>query len=199
VTLTAVRATTQERVCILGLDNPRAQIPDWESLVCPITGAKVTPVVRHRRQGAEVMAHFRLPPGVTWPDDVMPDPEYHPSESAEHVAGKAYIAANAYTIDPSCAPDSALFEERIWIPGEGKYRIADVAFRSGSLTIVHEVQLSPITLDELSDRTRDYFSAGCDVQWHFGPDLRGYQYVRWHRDFVGFPCGVLTFTTDREG
>lgn len=193
MTLTAIRPSTGQRVCIVGMTNPREQIPNWQELVCPITGAEVVPVSRHTRTGSAVMAHFRKKTIAPWPSDVLEDCEYSRAESVEHVVGKMYIAKTAQSFEPQCTPERAVFEERIYIPRKNKYRIADVCFHTGELTIVHEIQLSKISIDELTERTEDYKDAGCDVQWHFGKAFAGREYDDWHRRMLGFDAGYIRF------
>ncbi len=140
------------------------------------------------------MAHFRRKTEVSWPEDVLPDCEYSKAESLEHVIGKMTVAKHAYNIEPQCVPEKAVFEERIFIPRKNKYRIADVAFHVSGLTIVHEIQLSKISIDELTERTEDYKSAGCDVQWHFGKAFDSPDYDAWHVEMLQFHSCDIRFS-----
>ena len=171
----------------------RASLPPHERLECPITGGEVTYVSRHTRMGNEVTAHFRVIGNHEWPSDVIPDNEYQASkssggESTDHMAGKLWVIRNASRIADGCQENNAQPEKRIYIKNKGKYRIADVAFvnESTGIIFVHEVQFSPISVDELEERTQDYFDAGVhDVQWYFGPKFKGSKCFDWHRERIG--------------
>jgi len=191
MTICAVNPDTGERFLSSRMSDPRGEIKDWQSLVDPITFSPVLPVTRHFRKAGIVRAHFRVERSAQWPSDVIADSEYinragGVGESMEHLVTKEKILSYAPEIDPALIPAIGTTELRIAIPGKGKYRIADVAFDLGYTKFVFEVQYSPITTNELTERTDDYFKAGCEVQWVFGPKNQSTELEQWHESFIGF-------------
>ena len=200
MTLTAIRKETGERVCLAGRKFSR-EGRDWEGYYCPVTGLPVNPVGSYLRKGSPVTAHWRIKGKAVWDENVLPDIEYgryskdvlRLGESVEHQEGKYLLLHQANKIDPECLPSIGQLEYRIWMPNREKYRIADVAFIFPfGLVSVYEIQLSEISIDELTERTSDYFEAGVDVQWCFGDKMFKNAIVDWHKEFIGrYPCRML--------
>jgi len=202
MTISAINSKTGERVTSIGVKDPRQEIPDWQYLVDPISLAHVSPVRRHFRKGSVVQSFFRVERAAVWPSDVIRDDEYLNAsggigESLEHLTSKALILASAHQIDPDLRQELGTTELRIPIPGKSKYRIADVAFDLGYVIFVFEVQYSPITTNELTERTDDYFRAGCEVQWIFGPKNQKPEIEQWHESFIGFSAMFAYPSTNR--
>lgn len=103
------------------------------------------------------------------------DWEIHP-ESEVHIELKRYIAQTL----PRMVDEYSGASYQIEVPIEGCKRIADVLFtlRDGR-RIVHEIQLSPITIDVLNARTDDYQSVGLEVYWWFGLNANNESSTSW--------------------
>lgn len=84
-------------------------------------------------------------------------------ESELHLQVKRMMANNLLKKYPEGKPQ-IVFEE----PIAGGKRIADVLLRNESgFEVAAEVQISPITLEKVQERTRDYQIAGVRVLWVF--------------------------------
>lgn len=85
------------------------------------------------------------------------------------------------------------------IPHKGKYRIADLVFDlENGESVVCEIQLSKISMEDLEERTDDYHSIGHSVIWWFGKNAKRPENVDWHREYLGFnPC-LLDFEYEEE-
>lgn len=180
MTLSAIHKVTGSRIVIRPDQDLRADYPEWDQLLCPVTGLPVFPVRAHTRLSgtSAVRAHFRTqstPDQETWPADVEFDREYGTTrkglrlfkgESWEHLEGKAFVARQ---LQPLVGPSvTVAFEYLVSLPN-GRRRIADVAllYPSGFVE-VHEIQLAPISVEEIEQRTDDYASAGIPAQWWIG-------------------------------
>jgi hypothetical protein len=180
MTISAIHKVTGTRIVLRPDQNLKEDYPEWDQLLCPVTGLPVFPVRAHTRLGgaSAVRAHFRIQaaPGLeTWPDDIEFDCEYGTTrkgirlfrgESWEHLEGKAFVANQ---LQPLVGPSvTVAFEHLVGLPN-GRRRIADVAliYPSGFVE-VHEIQLASITVDEIEQRTDDYASAGIPAQWWIG-------------------------------
>lgn len=183
MTLTAIHKTTGERIVIAADQNLRSDYTEWDQLICPVTGLKVFPVRSYTRQlsgiDVKVRSHFRVqnPLGEPdWPEQVIFDPEYgikraeglyFRGESWEHLEGKNFVAEQLRSILGEQV--EIIFEQLVRVGDGSRYRIADVAVRWPSgLMEVHEVQLAPITLEEINQRTEDYASTCVPAQWWIG-------------------------------
>ena len=190
MTLSAVHKVTGARI-VIGLDQDlRADYPEWDRLQCPVTGLPAFPVRSHSRldDAIKVRSHFRVksPAGEpTWPDDIIFDPEYgierkglryFKGESWEHLEGKAFVASQFKNLVG--ADVKIEFEHVLKLP-DARRRIADIAllYPSGFAEI-HEIQLSPITVDEIEARTDDYASLGIPVQWWIGKSNTDHRDIR---------------------
>ncbi len=127
----------------------------------------------HRGDGYEVAAHF------AHLVDCTSNYRYH-KESPEHIQAKAHIVAEVPRRFPEVQEAECEVEYRI----PEINRVADVAFLypDGDITI-HEAQLSPITIDELMERTNDYRAIGARVVWHLGP--KNYKHSQWCKEELG--------------
>lgn len=183
MTLTAIHKELGTRIVMRPDQDLRADYPEWDQLVDPITKLPVIPRRAHARKGVgasiKVRAHFALRGNKEeqhWPEDVEWDPEYgevrnerrmRGGESWQHLEAKQFVAdewaeatqLHGATID---------FERRIQL-ATGRWRIADIliTYPSG-LMEAHEVQLAAITSDELQQRTDDYLSVGIAPYWWIG-------------------------------
>lgn len=146
-----MRKSTGERINILEVDDPRLTIPKGD-IKCPMCEGELTVVA-----GAVVVKHFRHK--VTCSSTV----ERH-AESIEHLVGKWHVwnyCRNTYG-------DSVRVEIEVVIPEVNRQADLMVYFKTGYRE-AHEVQLSPITKEYLSQRTVDYLKAGIDtVVWWLG-------------------------------
>lgn len=116
----------------------------------------------------------------------------HP-ESPEHLQAKEYLLTTLPETVPAYREARAVAEH---IFTEINRR-ADVAFffPDGEIE-VHEVQLSPITISELEERTRDYLSIGAQVTWHLGSKTR--QHDWWCIEQLGVVGYVTVNTQERR-
>ena len=114
-------------------------------------------------------------------------------ESPEHIAGKHFIGENFL---PKLN-DYAIFKPQYEVPVKDVMRVADILldFNMG-WRIAHEVQLSPISVEELTQRTDDYLRAGIDVLWWFGKSAETRTNREWAFDRYGFS---LSLAFDDEG
>jgi hypothetical protein len=90
----------------------------------------------------------------------------HP-ESEEHMLGKKIIAEWLRQRFTSYGYSGFNVQTEVQHPKVG--RIADVQITfSGGVRLVHEIQLSKITAEELEERTRSYRRAGISAVWWIG-------------------------------
>jgi competence CoiA-like predicted nuclease len=196
MTLTAVDPVTGQRYYSPNYVNPRDEIPFVDRLVCPITLSPVDPV---RRSIDDKNAHFRHKAKQSWPEDVISDKEYiyngGMGESKDHFRSKHFICSDegGKYVTPLWEKQYATTELRIYIPSKNRYRIADVALTLDNplIKLVVEVQYSQITIHELQERTNDYFEAGWDVQWVFGPKNANRENYLWHKTYINYPAGSI--------
>ena len=181
MTLTAVHKVTGTRIVMAPDQDLRADYAEWDQLICPISNLPVIPRRAHaRKHGAiNVRAHFALKGSKEehlWPDDTEFDIEYGQirnerrmvgGESWEHREAKQWVA-NQWSEAESLHGAQIDFEKRIQLES-GRWRIADILIRYPSgLQEVHEVQLKPISADEIQQRTDDYMSVGIAPYWWVG-------------------------------
>ena len=153
-------------------------------LICPFRGTEVFPVISYlTEKGFAVRSHFRSIACVleVFPEDLIYDNEYfsrdnerfYYSESSLHREGKAFIADWATTNLNLSSEAKLIFEHKVKIPNQNKYRIADVAaiFPDGKIVVL-ECQLSKLSLTEFQQRCYDYDSAKIDSLWFLGPSAR---------------------------
>lgn len=166
--------------------------PDaWADYISPISGMPVTPVAPQiYQQGGSVIsrAHWRVvyPPGARaeWPDDVIWDDEIgrvkdgirkEGGESLPHKQGKWYIRDMLLELHKDVPDVTVQLETKLMITRLKQYRVADVClFKAGNPVQVYEVQFSPISPEEIIERSDDYESFGLEAPvWAIGPDLQG--------------------------
>ncbi|MHB8908544.1 MAG: competence protein CoiA [Syntrophales bacterium] len=148
----ALDKATHDRVDITRLAEPRETLKGKE-FQCQLCGIKMI-----MRGGYSVRFHFYHYRACTTSYASNP-------ETPEHINGKYYVAEQVLTT----MKDFADFTPQYEIPIPEVMRVADIIteFPMG-WRIAHEIQLSPITVDELDRRTSDYLRAGIDVLWWFG-------------------------------
>ena len=211
MTFSAIDSETNDRYTsktLLALGDSMGAVQ--QRLVSPITLEPVRPVVQHLRRGRNVRAHFRhIAHNVAWPEDVFFDNEYGQirngaesigTESQAHLNGKLLVATKAHEIFKVLKPERAEYEKRIEIPGTGRYRIIDVAFNMKHDDIVaNEIQISPITPDELTQRTNDYRDAGIiEVMWWLGEQADTKANRARHIELTDYSPGTIRTVTREE-
>ena len=142
-----------ERVNILTVENPRSRFKKGE-IVCQLCHEPMFV--------AEGL--IRKPYFSHYTEQCSSD--YHSKpESPEHRFFKEYLAKMLFQHISDYSETKPLLE----YPVPEIRRIIDVAFefKNGWL-LAHEVQLSSITVEEISERTNDYRKAGIDVHWWLG-------------------------------
>ena len=204
MTLTAIDSRGK-RVTAWDCDDWRMN-PEHKHLRHPIIDVPVFPVRAHFRSDKNfVRQHFRMKSAVDFPDTLHKDDDYIKKasngrlvfgESMEHLESKKAISKWAYMIDPVCREDLSSFEVTVKMPDD-RWRIIDVAFETPTgLILAHECQLSPITPDELDERTTDYQSVGIDVVWWFGYRADTPENHAWNKHRLGFTAPRLTYETE---
>ena len=146
-----------ERVCSLDFKsaNEIRSLYPKKSLSCPFCESLMFP--REQRGSIVHFYHYR---------QCTSQIQHHP-ESREHFAGKQLLA-DVLRKETEGLNVEILVEYPI--PKAGLHgRIADVAaiFPTGYV-LIYECQLAAITIENLEQRTLDYFEEGCDVVWFFG-------------------------------
>lgn len=174
----ALKKSTGERVDITKLKNPREELVKGD-LICQLCGI---PMII--KSGVVRRPHFAHQPNIPCTTDYG----YHP-ESDEHRAGKELIAK---TLMKELEGYSTARIEYEWRCEETK-RVADVAvlFPNGWV-VVHECQLSSITVEELETRTEDYLNAGIDVVWWLGKNADTSTNRQWCIKIFG-ECNIIDF------
>jgi competence protein CoiA len=111
-------------------------------------------------------------------------------ESVEHLIAKRTIAERLEQRRPNTI---ITLEEAITVNDVKRKRVADVmvTFPNGTKE-AHEIQLSPISVDDLKARTRDYESIGIEVFWWCGNEALNDAGRDWMLDNMGV-FAYLTF------
>jgi len=174
----ALKKSSQERVDITKIKNPRQELVK-DDIICQLCG---TPMVI--KAGVIKRPHFAHKPNTLCQTDYG----YHP-ESPEHLAGKEFIAKILMKELTDYTNAEITYEWRC----EETKRVADVAvlFRNGWI-VVHECQLSSITVEELEKRTEDYLNAGIDVVWWLGKNADTNTNRSWCIDTFG-ECNLIDY------
>ena len=135
-------------------ENPRKDL-DKNDLVCHLCGGELI-----IKAGLVRMKHFSHKPDSPCSCDY----DRHP-ESYEHLFFKKLLSVEL----------GKEFEEYLNVRPKLEYpihevkRIADIVFEfPNGWLVAHEIQLSPITIENLERRTNDYRNAGVDVIWWLG-------------------------------
>lgn len=150
--LVAIDRETGARVNILETEDPRKELKSGE-LLCPFCQGPM--IVRAGLIRIPHFAHY---------SQCTSELDRHP-ESLEHLLGKAELARKLR----KALSEYGRVEIDLEVPIPEAGRVADilVTFPMG-WRVAHEVQLSPVTVEVLQERTRDYLGAGIDVQWWLG-------------------------------
>lgn len=159
--LIAAHKTTRERVDIRDIKNPRETLKKGD-YICQLCGTELFVRGAHRRGAEMVRAHFYHAAACASRYEAHPEsPEHlwaklHLIEELE----KAYLPHGRPIIEP---------EVLIEMQWRSKGRQADIleTWPTG-WRVAHEIQLSPITIEQLEERTNDYLQAGIDVVWYLG-------------------------------
>ena len=150
--------------------------------------ARDVPVLPRRGHNGELgkrIGHFYLPPDaperLLWPAEVEFDSEYgeeidgvryvkRTGESPQHAAGKERIAQEVLReLGPKPEGYCTITFEKILFDVEADVRrIADVYVSLPDGDEVYEIQLSPIPIEEVHQRTKDYEKLGLVCWWIFG-------------------------------
>ncbi|AFY93081.1 competence protein CoiA [Chamaesiphon minutus] len=182
--LVAIDKKSAERIKAVGYKTAhaiRSKFPLGE-LVCPFCDEIVFP---RERQG--FVLHFVHQHPCT--SNIARHPE-----SPEHEQGKFELARFLSQQIKDHPNESAKIEVEYRLSKCGENgRVADVAlvYQNGNLLIC-ECQLAKITLDELEQRTRDYYAIGADVLWFLGKDADTLENRTWLRSMFG-SVGSLQF------
>jgi len=152
--LVARNKYTGDLVYIYEYDNPRKELKKDE-LECHLCGGDLI-----IKAGLIRMKHFSHKPDSPCGCDY----DRHP-ESYEHLFFKRLLSEGL----------GSEFQEYLDVKPKLEYpihevrRIADIVFEfPNGWLVAHEIQLSPITIEELEKRTNDYRNAGVDVVWWLG-------------------------------
>lgn len=159
--LVAVDMETGKRLDLTG-PNLSDDYLHSRPLACPICGNKMFYRSSYLRQGHQVRSHYAHLETCDANYDSQP-------ESAYHLAGKRYLKEFLESKYQKLTDCEIELEVPIDMEWRDKGRIADICitFPMGYRE-AHEIQLSPITLRDLKQRTQDYRRAGCDVIWWLG-------------------------------
>ena len=147
----AKKKSTGERVDIRFIKNPREEL-NKDDLIC--CGCEQPLIIksglirnRHFAHAASECSYASNP------------------ESPEHLYFKDYISRRLPLEFEEYANAIALIE----YPIHDRKRIADVCFEfDNGWKIIHEIQLSSITVEEIERRTNDYEQSGYSVIWWIG-------------------------------
>lgn len=122
------------------------------------------------------------------------DFEGHP-ESYDHMNLKAMLRDSLLE---SGRARKVLLEEPIRMPWRLKGRKADLVSYDGISEIpeVWEIQLAPITRDEIEERTKDYVKAGYEPHWLLGKIAASDTNCDLVRDLLG-ECPIINFVPVR--
>lgn len=126
-------------------------------------------------------------------------------ESLEHIEAKRLIKKHCldwYKSENGNMNASVVFEYQLPLSAElkkyagvQKKRIIDVAvLLPCGIIEAHEVQLSPISIQLLEERTRDYESVGVNVYWYFGKAAATQENILWEYQRTGYAAPILKFT-----
>lgn len=172
----ALNKDTKDRIDITTIDEPRLTIPKG-SVICQLCEQ---PMII--KAGQVIQAHFAHKVSCT------SDYEHKP-ESAEHLKGKE-VVMELLRKEYEKVGD-VLIEYEVRLP-EIK-RIADilVTFPSG-WQIAYEVQLSPITVETMEKRTKDYNSIGIDAIWFLGEKLQTPSIQDWCTQNLGGNYNIIS-------
>ena len=152
----AINKNDNSRVNIRRIKDPRFELKAGE-YICEI--CKEPMFIRGSEKVTYHFAHYpRDPKGPVQCSD-------REKETPEHLLAKGHLAD--VLIQKLSTHVDVKVEEEFWLSEIQRKADVLVIFPMG-WRIAHEIQLSPISIDELEKRTNDYLSAGIDVVWWFG-------------------------------
>jgi competence protein CoiA len=150
-------------------------------LTCPFCDEALVAVREYMREGDWVSAYLRHK------GECSTTLAHHP-ESPEHLAAKKWIRENI-----AAKMDYSIMSSDCEVRMPEISRIADVCFvLTNGDRVVHEAQLSPISVDDLEARTNDYEALGYGIVWHFGKHADTGLNKQWAFRRLG-GCEVLSF------
>lgn len=164
----ARRKGTDERIDITTLSLPREVLHPGEC-VCQICGAELL------IKGGPMRGHYFANCTACREQE-----QSHPESRAYREAKRflaTYLPEHCHAYGASLEYDVPLSEIR---------RVADlvITFPTG-WRVAHEVQLAPITSEQLQKRTNDYSLAGIDVVWWLGQSADTAANRAWSREVFG--------------
>jgi len=137
--------------------NAAQKVVEGRTFSCKFCDRRMIPVLGRRR-----MWHFRHEPN----DDcayARGDKESETHVFFKHLVKKTILKRSAGAV--------VSFEKRVQV--DNRFRVADVFMQHNNRDYAFEIQVSPIDLDELRQRTMDYDSLGMEIRWVFvGRDVR---------------------------
>lgn len=165
----ALDKNTGDRIDITKLENPRAELKKGE-VICQLCEQPM--IIRAGTVRRHHFAHYA---------QCVSDYDHSP-ESPEHLGAKEAIAT--HLMETFLEYKEATIDYEVKVPEI--MRVADimVTFPNG-WRIVHEIQLSPITVEDLQKRTSDYTKAGLDVVWWLGKSADTEANQNWCLDAFG--------------
>lgn len=179
----ALDKQSRERIVVTKLSNPRDYVKGRQ-LECQLCGGQM-----FLKGGSRVTFHFFHRAGCHSNYKTNP-------ESPEHIAGKSYIAETFLPL----LMEYADFKPEYEVPLPEIMRVADVlvSFKMG-WRIAHEIQISPISVADLDERTADYLESGIDVIWWFGKSANTVTNREWSIKRYGFSLNLMFDGTDVSG
>ena len=161
----ALEKRTGKRIDITQIDQPKQKY-SYGDCLCQLCNAPL-----RIKGGMHVRYHFAHNANIACTTEYSYQPE-----SAHHRTAKLFLLERLRKEFPEYK--SATIECEVPIP-EVK-RVADilVTFPNGWKQ-AHEIQLSPITTNELEERTNDYERAGIDTVWWLGKDANTESNRKW--------------------
>lgn len=156
-------------------------------LVCPCCEQTVFP-----RERDGFIRHF------VHTNSCTSDMARHP-ESPMHEQGKLALVRYLQRQVDITETEKAKIEVEHRLPHCGANgRVADVALvYDNNNLLICECQLSSITVNELEQRTRDYYSIGADVLWFLGNEADTSSNQKWLKSMFG-AYGRVEFTFSKE-
>lgn len=159
----ALHKETGERLNILDLPIEYLRSFPVGAIVCQLCESPMFPREAHTRKGGSVRAHFVHTRREC--SDRHPGYEGGSGERTEHLRGKQYLVEEWLPRYRRYEGATLEYEQRI--PETGQIADVLVTLPNGH-RIAHEMQLAPISIEQLQERSNEYNSAGVDVYWHLG-------------------------------
>jgi competence protein CoiA len=154
VSFVALRKGTGQRIDLTQIEHPKSKISNGDCL-CQLCEAPLM-----LKGGIHVRDHF-----AHYPSSPCTSAYRYHEETAAHHAAKLFLLQRLRDEFPEYKTASIECE----VPIPEIQRIADILVTFPTdWRQAHEIQLSPITTQELEERTNDYARAGIDVVWWLG-------------------------------